>query len=339
MDPSREPVGIDAHDLRHLLGLLACDLRLTREQLDAAAAGARGPALCALLARLDAGLQAIATGLAGGAASTADLRPRAGGRSLADRAELVAALWERFERAGRLPPGAATLHLERPLLWPGPRAAWQSLLLNLLTNACAAAPAGPVQLIADAEGLRVRNGGRLPAPALLAALRAGTPPPPGPDGHGQGLGLIVKAAAALGLHLDAQLLDDGVELTCLRAPRTAPILLLIEDDEDLRVLLSELLRAEGFRVHAQAAGGGLAPAPGRFAAVIADLNLPGERGDCLLAAWRAADPALLTVLLTGDSAAADRRWPGVDAVLVKPGLGRLRELLAPLRRGRAGSGA
>jgi CheY-like chemotaxis protein len=338
MDPSREPVGIDAHDLRHLLSLLACDLRLTRERLGPAEADVALPALRALVERLAEGLAALEAGLAAGARSTADLRPLAGGRPLADRSDLVAALWERFERAGRLPPGAATLHLERPLLWPGPRAAWQSLLLNLLTNACAAAPAGPLVLIADAEGLRLRNGGRRPAPALLAALRAGTPPPPGPDGHGQGLGLIVKAAAALGLHLDAQLVDEGVELACLRAPRTAPVLLLIEDDEELRVLLSELLRAEGFRVHALAAGGGLAPAAGRFAAVVADLNLPGERGDRLLAAWRAADPALLTVLLTGDSAAADRRWPGVDAVLVKPGLGRLRELLAPLRRGRAGSG-
>jgi len=345
MDPTRELVGIDAHDLRHLLSLLACDLRLTREHLGAGEASARVSALAALLARLDAGLAALAAGLAGGLHSAADLRPAAAGRPLADRADLITALWERFERAGRLPPGRATLALEQPLLWPGPRAVWQSLLLNLLTNACAAAPAGPVSLIADGDGVRVRNGGRLPAPALVAALAAGRPPLPGADGHGQGLGLIVKAARSLGLHLEAHLDADGksgdpcFELACLRAPRGAPALLIVEDDAELRVLLAELLRAEGFRVQARAEGGGLEPAAGRFAAIIADLNLPGQGGDRLLAAWHAADPGLFTLLLTGDSAAADRRWPGVDAVLVKPGLGRLRELLAPLRRGRAGSGA
>ena len=341
MDPTREPVGIDAHDLRHLLSLLACDLRLTRGRLRATAPAQRLPALSALLARLDAGLGALAASLAVGLHSSADLRTGPAGRLIADRADLVVALWERFERAGRLRPGSATLTLERPLLWPGPRPAWQSLLLNLLTNACAAAPSGPVALIADAEGLRVRNGGHLPAPGLVAALAAGQPPLPGADGRGRGLGLIVKAARSLGLHLEACLDEEAgaFELSCQRAPRDAPALLLVEDDADLRDMLAELLRAEGFRVQARAEGSGLAPAAGRFTAMVADLNLPGLAGDRLLAAWREADPALFTLLLTGDSAAADRRWPGVDVVLVKPGLGRLRELLAPLGRKRPGSGA
>ncbi len=340
MDPTREPVGIDAHDLRHLLSLLACDLRLTRGRLGGAAAE-RLPALGALLARLDAGLDGIAGSFAVGLHASADLRPAPGGRPLADRADLVAALWERFERAGRLPAGRASLTLERPLLWPGPGPLWQSLLLNLLTNACAAAPDGPVALIADADGLRVRNGGRLPAPSLVAALAAGQSPPPGADGHGRGLGLIVSAARSLGLHLEPQLDAEAgsFEVACQRAPRGAPALLLVEDDADLREMLAELLRAEGFRVQVRAGGEGPAPAAGRYAAMVADLNLPGTGGDRLLAAWREADPGLFTLLLTGDSAAADRRWPGVDAVLVKPGLGRLRELLAPLRRQRPGSGA
>lgn len=331
MQPTPRPSGLAVHDLRHLLGLLAADLRLTRLGLSQEDAAARQAAIAALTERLAAGLAELSAALAGGAAPAA---PRGAAGDLAPQ---VAALWERYCQAGRLRLGASHLTLERPLLWPGAWPHWRSLLVNLLENACAAAPEGPVTLRADGEGLRVVNGGRLPGPALVAALNAGEAPAPRPGGRGQGLGLILEAAAALDLHLEAVCADGRFTLSLQRLPREAPALLLIEDDPELRAALAALLRAEGFRVEARQGDEEPAPDPARFAAAVADLNLPGESGALRLAAYRRAAPGLLTVLLTGDSAARERDWPGVTAVLVKPGLGRLRELLAPLRAGRGGS--
>ncbi|MBM4117244.1 response regulator [bacterium] len=327
MQPSPQPNGLAVHDLRHLLALLAADLRLTRFGLSREDEPARRAALAALYARLAAGLAELGDGLAGGA------RPAARAGAGADLAPRVEALWDGYRQAGRLCPGAARLSLERPLLWPGLWTHWRSLLVNLLENACAAAPEGPVELLANGEGLRVASGGRLPAPALIAALNAGRAPAPRPGGGGQGLGLVLEAVAALGLHLDADCSDGRFTLDLQRLPREAPAVLLVEDDPELRAALAALLRAEGLRVEPRAGDEEPAPNPTRFAAAVADLNLPGASGAERLAAWRREAPELLTVLLTGDSAAARREWPGVAAVLIKPGLGRLRDLLAPLRRG------
>lgn len=333
MQPSPRPSGLAVHDLRHLLGLLAADLRLTRLGLSREDAAARRAALIALTARLATGLAELDEALAGGGGSLL-VAPR---ETAGDRAPQLAALWERYLQAGRLRREASHLNLERPLLWPGPWTHWRSLLVNLIENACAAAPAGPVLLAADGEGLRIANGGRLPQPALVAALNAGQAPGPRPGGRGQGLGLILEAAAALDLHLEAACADGRFTLSLQRLPREAPALLLVEDDAELRAALAALLRAEGFRVEARRGDELRPPDPARFVAAVADLNLPGENGAGRLAAWRREAPGLLTVLLTGDSAAREREWPGVTAVLVKPGLGRLRELLAPLRAGRGGS--
>lgn len=330
MQPSPRLSGLAVHDLRHLLGLLAADLRLTQRDLSREDAAVRGAALDALTARLSTGLAELEDALAGGALPA---QPRASAGDLAPR---VAALWERYRQAGRLQPAASQLTLERPLLWPGPWSAWRSLLVNLLENACAAAPEGPVSLKADGEGLTVSNGGRLPSPALIATLRARQAPGPQPGGRGQGLGLVLEAVAALGLHLDAACADECFTLKLQRLPCEAPALLLVEDDAELRAALAALLRAEGFRVEARRGDEPQPPDPSRFVAAVADLNLPGTSGAQRLAAWQAAAPGLLTVLLTGESAAAEREWAGIGAVLIKPGFGRLRELLAPLRAASGG---
>lgn len=327
MEQPPDATGLHAHDLRHYLSLLACDLRLTRERLAETAedATARATALAGLLARLDAGLAELDASLRGHRGPAPVAAPDG------DLAPLVERLWRSFLRAGRLRPGKAALHLARPLLWPGDPKQWQSLVMNLLENACKAAPDGPVRLEADGERLSVSNGGAPPAEALLRALADGVAPPARADGHGQGLGLILAAASALHLRVEPALEPGRFTLNLFRAVAGAPALLLVEDDEDLRAMLAEYLRAEGFRVEASADAAELAPAAGRYRAVVADLNLPGTGGGALLAAWRAADPGLVTVLLTGDSEAQERDWPGVDAVLIKPGLGRLLELLAPLK--------
>jgi CheY-like chemotaxis protein len=323
---------VSDHDLRHHLALLVLDLRLSRERLERGVVPRRE--LAALLERLDAGLARASALLDGCDDPAGRMRDFA---AQADRAPVVAELWDRFRRAGRLPAGAV-LRLRRPLALPGDPSALHSLVLNLLENACSAAPEGPLRLDADDDGLRVENGGALLDAAVAAGLNRGEAPPPRGDGGGRGLGLVLSRARSLGLEL-AVAAEGGVTRFALRRfPAreervAAPSLLVIEDDADLRAMLVELLRQEGFRV--EASGGRDTPLPraGLHAAVLADLNLPGQAGDTVLAAWKAADPALRTLLLTGDRAAASRQHPGVDAVVVKPGLDRLLELLTPLLGG------
>jgi len=312
---------ISDHDLRHLLGLLACDASLTRDALRRREAP---PAelLAPLLARLTDGLARAEALLAGRDAPAA-------GAAREDAADQLECLWERFRAAGRLPAGAE-LALDRPWRFPAEPRRLHALLLNLLENACAAAPGGPLRVEAAGETLLVANGGAPLPDAMAAALARGEAPPPR-GGRGRGLGIILAAAHDLGLDLAV---DRAAGLTRLRlAPAAGRRVLVVEDDADLLLMLSERLRADGLRVEARAAAPEAPPAPGAYVAVVADLHLAGRRGDALLAAWKAADPALITVLLTGDSQAADRDWPGVDAVVIKPGLARLLAALAPAGEG------
>ena len=324
MDDQVRSSAVDIHDLRHHLSLLALDLRLSREGLGEATDPAA--ALLALIDRLDGGLRALGGLLRGeNADDKAATRP--------DRAELVTSIWNRFVHAGRLDEARGTMACASPLYWPGAERHWHSLLVNLLENATKAAPDGPVALRADAEGLRVSNGGELPSESVVDSLRHEHAPASNPEtGRGRGLGLILDSAAALGLSVELEVDRElgRCHFHLRRGHADAPRLLLVEDDPDLRAMLSEYLRVEGFRVDAREDGQGPPPEPGRYVAAVADLGLPGLSGDKLLAAWRKADPRLLTVLLTGTGEAAARRWPGVDAVLIKPGLGELRDVLAPL---------
>ncbi len=317
---------VDIHDLRHHLSLLALDLRLSREGLDAVDPM---PAYAALMDRLDTGLGAVIALLAG-KSDTGDgvLRP--------DRAELVSSIWNRFCRAGLLHPESSEFHCESPLHWPGEESHWVSLLVNLLENATKAAPDGPVSLHADGHGLRIANGGSMPSAAVVEALRHGeAPAPDARSGHGRGLGLILEASRALKLSLELDLGEARCRFSLLRTRADAARILLVEDDPDLRAMLAEYIRAEGFRVDAIDHADGELPAVDRYVAVVADMGLPGRGGEALLADLKQHDPGPLTLLLTGAGAAVGHSFPGVDAVIIKPGLDRLRELLAPLLAGKS----
>lgn len=97
-----------------------------------------------------------------------------------------------------------------------------------------------------------------------------------------------------------------------------PHVLLVDDDEAVLELTSELLRMAGYEVTALAsANQALARlrAGERFDALVSDQSMPDMRGDTLIRAAREAVPGLACLLITGFGAADD-----IDdiAVLHKP---------------------
>ena len=94
--------------------------------------------------------------------------------------------------------------------------------------------------------------------------------------------------------------------------------LIIEDCGDLREVLCELLRLDGFEVvEAGTAARALeAVRTMRFAAALIDHNLPDARGDALAEHLRALQPHLHLVAMTGE--ATLRTAPAFDTLLRKP---------------------
>jgi DNA-binding response OmpR family regulator len=115
---------------------------------------------------------------------------------------------------------------------------------------------------------------------------------------------------------------------------TVPSILLIEDEPGIVDFVRRGMEAEGFAVHAEhdgAEGERRALSDG-FDAVVLDLMLPGKGGMEVLAALRAAKPALPVIVLTARGEIEDR-VAGLDAgavdYLIKPF--SLAELLARVR--------
>lgn len=116
-------------------------------------------------------------------------------------------------------------------------------------------------------------------------------------------------------------------------PDNAPHILLVDDDQKIRDLLSRFLMENGFRVtpaadaeQARAALRGLA-----FDLVLVDYMMPGEDGLCLARDLKATRPVSVC-MLTARSDSADRiagLEAGVDDYVVKPF--EPRELLLRLR--------
>ena len=113
-------------------------------------------------------------------------------------------------------------------------------------------------------------------------------------------------------------------------------ILVIDDEPELRELLSEHLRARGYRT--ATVGDGLAAVSllqrsgGQFGLILTDLSLPGVDGLAVLQAARAASPSTQVVIITGyaslDSAIAAVRLGAYD-YLTKPfSLGQIDVLLA-----------
>jgi len=312
---SRQPAR--AHDLRHQLALLAVDIRLCRRQL-ASGEGDASMLLDSLYHRLDLGLSRAARIAAGQAP------PPAG--SMRDRAPLVDEIWDRFARAGRLRPGTCRLEVARPWIFPGSEDAIYSLLLNLLENASAAAPEGPVILKIDGRGIFIENGGEAMPEDLAESLRRGLVPAPVGE-SGQGLGEILRRSRELGLELDV---ETGNRTRIRLGPAAGPRLLVVEDDDYLRAMLAGLVRRWGFSVDEAASFQEVDAGASPWVAVLADLGLPGEAGDRGLARLKAARPELRTLLLTGAGERGEERFEGVDRVIIKPGLEALESELGEI---------
>lgn len=110
-------------------------------------------------------------------------------------------------------------------------------------------------------------------------------------------------------------------------------MLVVEDDASVRGVLCELLRRDGFEVHACADGSTVLPALAAVRAdvVLLDLGLPDVNGFDLLRALRDVSPVPV-IVLSGYASESDRVLAlelGADDYVVKPFLAR--ELVARIR--------
>ncbi|HSM91332.1 MAG TPA: response regulator [Anaeromyxobacteraceae bacterium] len=123
-------------------------------------------------------------------------------------------------------------------------------------------------------------------------------------------------------------------------------ILVVEDDEDNRELLAELLRLEGHLVEAAADAERALELAARepFDVVVADVGLPRMDGIALARELRRSAPRVAVVAVSGygDGAElADACGRDVDAVVVKPAdpARLMAALAAAVRARRAGRGA
>jgi two-component system OmpR family response regulator len=115
--------------------------------------------------------------------------------------------------------------------------------------------------------------------------------------------------------------------------QSSPHILIVDDDREIRDLLTRFLEKHGYRVAAVADGRALwkTLATGRFDLLVLDLMLPGEDGLTLCRKLR-ADSSLPVIMLTALGEETDRivgLEMGADDYLVKPF--NPRELLARIK--------
>lgn len=111
--------------------------------------------------------------------------------------------------------------------------------------------------------------------------------------------------------------------------------LIVEDDESLRHIVSQYLRAKGYEIHeassAEGAGsaldGGLRPS-----VVILDLNLPGDTGWDLLRGSALAAAGSPSVIITSATTVSPRRLAEFDCAGYLPKPFPLETLIATIER-------
>ncbi|WP_213953706.1 response regulator [Variovorax sp. dw_954] len=118
------------------------------------------------------------------------------------------------------------------------------------------------------------------------------------------------------------------------AENSSPVVLVVDDEPELRSLLDEYFGRHGFTVYtaADAAEARLAVASRAPALAILDINMPGENGLSLARWMRETQPGIGLVMLTTAGESIDRIIGlelGADDYLPKPF--EMRELLARVR--------
>ena len=118
-------------------------------------------------------------------------------------------------------------------------------------------------------------------------------------------------------------------------PQSAPRILVVDDDAEMRALLGEVLSEEGYEVEqsANAAEALIRLRTETFSAIVLDKNMPGLSGLDVLPGLRLICPETPVIMITayGDVATyVDAMEKGVFEYLFKPF--RMEELLRLLRR-------
>jgi CheY-like chemotaxis protein len=120
--------------------------------------------------------------------------------------------------------------------------------------------------------------------------------------------------------------------------RHLPCVLVVDDDDTLRLILTRQLREYGFEVFPSACGGEAVEMFCRWAGqidlVVLDVNMPGMNGPAAFEAMRAADAGVRCCFITADLREETREAllaRGALAVFGKP-FSSVAELCATLRR-------
>jgi len=133
--------------------------------------------------------------------------------------------------------------------------------------------------------------------------------------HAAGGSVTVESTLGVGTCMRVALRIDGVAV----GGRGGGAVLLVEDEPVSRRLAEQALSVWGWRVvSADSAEAALElTEPGRFAAVVTDMELPGLSGAALVAGLRArpGDSALPAIIVSGHAEAALRRDEAVQALL------------------------
>jgi PAS domain S-box-containing protein len=192
----------------------------------------------------------------------------------------------------------------------------RQVLFNVLANACKFTKDGKIELLVDRDGadivMRVRDNGIGISPAQQAKLfkpfvqaDSSTTREYG----GTGLGLVIcrrlvelmggsitleselGKGATFSVRLPVQTAIDETDGLVVRRDGTSPLILLIDDDSDVRDLFARLMPKRGFQVQVAATGAMGVELAGRLKpdAIVLDVKMPGMSGWDVLSALKLSD--------------------------------------------------
>ena len=109
-------------------------------------------------------------------------------------------------------------------------------------------------------------------------------------------------------------------MTAMPASMATPLILVIDDDDDIRELLQTLLEAAGYAVDTMQDGIDAVTLKKYYDVIVLDLKMPIFDGARLTDYWKLTDPAILrrVILLTGFSRLSSDQDFGTFASLAKP---------------------